>query len=180
MIHISQKVLLLGVLCIFTLISSLFLIRAEKLVIPEQFSLEVSGNNTFPGTFTYVDRISEIEEVVGDEIAAMTYIPKEYELYGVAYKLGNEELSIRQTFINHNEGRVIYEQQSYEGPINYQAEGYDHSKKWFYSSKQLNFLYKNGEVYKVTWIDDNLLYSISSLQPFSIDEWKQMIRGVNY
>lgn len=178
MIIIPQRVFILFVLSMFLIISTISLLRAEKLVMPSEKVIEASSQSSFPASFTYVDDMKEVEGKVGRAVPTMSYQPNDYVLYGISVKENQQEITVRQTFINHDEGRIIYEQTPLKGSIEYIAEGYDEEKMLQYNGESIKVLYKNQGIYKLTWESGPFAYSITSLQPFPLEEWKKMLGGV--
>lgn len=173
-IKISQRLLMFFFLSLFIGIGILGLIRAEQVVIPQE-AVEASDAIELPQPLTKVSNVMEIEQAVGYSVPTLTYLPTSYEFESMGFRESKRSYLVRQTYINPGKGHLIFEQK----PISQKEQKIGYEEKVInFDFKKIALYSKNGGIYEAVWETPTYVYSLSSVRPFPLEEWKKIILGL--
>ncbi|KGP71624.1 DUF4367 domain-containing protein [Pontibacillus yanchengensis] len=174
MIKISQRLLMVFFISLFMGIGVLGLIRAEKVVIPQE-ALEASDSIELPEPLTKVSNVIEIENAVGYAVPTLNYLPTSYEFESMGFRASNQSYLVRQTYINPGKGHLTFEQK----PSSERDQKIGFEEKIInFDTREIALYSKNGDIYEAVWETPTYVYSLSSVRPFPLEEWKKIIIGL--
>lgn len=177
MVRISQGLLMMISIGMFLMISVFALVRAEKVVMPNenQNSQAVSENVKL----YEVSNIMEAEQAVGYDIQTIISLPANFSRKSIAYiPISKTQILVRQIFKQNEQNTLIFDQFPLDNQIQSSPSDFDKKEIVSVNEQQVSLYCKEDRVIQAQWQEEGMGYQLHMVAPLEKSTMVLLLKNI--